>query len=721
MRTRQAIESEIRRLQAELERADLASDNQEPLVIAHAEFSDLIAHTTEKVKSVHQQLQFNPESAEIVMAGERMVLMRAKSLSYDFIQALRKSYEADQATADLLGFSILYDIGFILGKQDARSYQENAKPKDYLEHLVAGPINFALSGWAKVEFLDGCVLSQDEQFFLKYNHYNPFEVDGWSKEKSETDNPICAWNAGYSCGWCEEIIGIPLSAVEITCEARSDDFCTFIMAPSSKIAEYVEQEKEKLQLKHEHFHPQHFQVKSFQEKLLHDDKLLNDALHSAKIGIWKYNLIDDTLYWSQQLYDIFEAPKNKPLTELNDYYYSCLEEVDQLQIQEKFNTLIRTGESYNIKHKIKTASGQIKWIDCTGHPVTNSQKQIIGVSGIVKEITSDIRELRDLDIFFNLSVDLQCIANDQGYFEKVSPSWCKLLGYSTEQLTTRPFTEFVHPDDLANTYKEMDQLNHGKLSVNFINRYITKDGKEVYISWNSTKDPINQLYYCTARDVTNDQIQREQLLSNLSEKDVLLREIHHRVKNNLQIISSLLSLQSGKNKRSKELNKLYLDSQNRIKSMAAIHELFYQSENLNRIDFSDYIKKLCVDLIHSFMGEKNQIQLDISVHEIYLNLDTAIPLGLIINEIVSNSLKHAFLDSEHGTIAITLENTSSGKYRMTISDDGQGMEIPENIDEMDSLGLTIITSLIEQLDGTYAIDSSELGTCYTILFQSQRG
>jgi PAS domain S-box-containing protein len=720
VKSRQAIESEISRLQAELERTKKSSDSNDQLVIANAEFSDLITQTTKKVKAVHQQLQFSPESAEIVMAGERMVLMRAKSLSYDFIQALRKSYEADQATADLLGFSILYDIGFVLGKQDARSYQEHAKPKDYLEHLVAGPINFALSGWAKVEFLDDCILTKDDNFFLKYLHYNTFEVDGWSKENTETDNPICAWNAGYSCGWCEEIIGIPLSAVEITCEARSDEHCTFIMAPSSKIEAYVQHEKEKLQLKHDHFHPQHFQIKSFQDKLLHDDKLLNDALHSAKIGIWKYNLIDDTLYWSKQLYDIFEAPKNKPLAELNDFYFSCLEELDQVMIRDKFNTLISIGESYNVKHKIKTSSGQIKWIDCTGHPVTNQKGQIIGISGIVKEITSDLRELRDLDIFFNLSVDLQCIANDQGYFEKVSPSWCKLLGYSTEQLTTQPFTNFVHPDDLENTYKEMDQLNHGKLSVNFINRYITKDGKEVYISWNSTKDPINQLYYCTARDVTNEHIQREQLLTNLSEKDVLLREIHHRVKNNLQIISSLLSLQSGKNKRSRELNKLYLDSQNRIKSMAAIHELFYQSENLNRIDFSDYIKKLCVDLIHSFMGEKNKIQLNISVHEIYLNLDTAIPLGLIINEIVSNSLKHAFLNSGHGTIAIALENSSAEEYCMTISDDGKGMEIPENIDEMDSLGLTIITSLIEQLDGTYNIDSTHHGTRYTIIFQSQR-
>jgi two-component sensor histidine kinase len=266
----------------------------------------------------------------------------------------------------------------------------------------------------------------------------------------------------------------------------------------------------------------------------------------------------------------------------------------------------------------------------------------------------------------------------------------------------------------------MESLNSGALSVNIENRYITKNGKIVRINWNSKRDELTRLYYCSARDVTDEYNKKEKLLSNLSEKEILLREIHHRVKNNLQIISSLLSLQSGNQAKNKELKKLYEDSQNRIKSMAAIHELFYQSESLDKINFSDYIHKLSHDLVSTFKGERNNITINLEVDKILLNLDTAVPLGLIINEIISNALKHGILGDKEGTIGIHLQEIRPGFFKLTIGDDGVGIPEGLTIGESESLGFTLITSLIDQLDGKYYLNSSQQGTHYDISFHKQK-
>jgi PAS domain S-box-containing protein len=717
-----AIRQQIASLQNELARLEANGAKNDSLVLAPKEFDEIIEKMTPIVQEWSTLVHSKSSSGQVFMNNDRVITMRGKSISYDFIKSIEKIFENELiGEGKKLGLSILYDLGYILGKEDARSFKQHYPFATFTEQLAAGPMHFALAGWAKVEFLEGSNPSPNENFILKYIHHNSFESEGWLQEKKKSESPVCSWNIGYASGWCEECVGFPLSSAELTCKACGHDDCYFIMAPSSKIHELIEQERKASGINTPYLLPDHFQLKLFHEKLIENDKLLDEALKVAKIGVWKFIPASNELFWSQQLHDIFATKKHKVSNnQLINFYYNSLSKIDLQRLNDLTQKLIETGEPYEIKHRIQLPGKVVKWLECIGQPVYNEKQEIIGISGIVKEITDEIRELRDLDIFFNLSVDLQCIANDAGYFVKVSPSWCKLLGYSMEELTTKPFTDFVHPDDLETTYREMGRLNEGDLSVNFENRYITKDGRDVVISWNSTKDPINNLYYCSARDVTADRQKREALLSNLSEKDILLREIHHRVKNNLQIISSLLSLQSGQKVNPKNLSKLYLDSQNRIKSMAAIHELFYQSENLNRIDISDYIHKLVRDLIHTFKGEKNDVQVDIEVNQIFLNLDTSIPLGLVINEIITNALKHGISEKIGGSIIAKLHSTGKGTYQLLLGDNGKGMEIPGNLNEIESLGLTIISSLVEQLDGSYKINTSSNGTYYTIDFRAQR-
>jgi len=204
-------------------------------------------------------------------------------------------------------------------------------------------------------------------------------------------------------------------------------------------------------------------------------------------------------------------------------------------------------------------------------------------------------------------------------------------------------------------------------------------------------------------DLRNEIIERkraeEKINASLQEKVVLLREIHHRVKNNLQVISSLLNLQSGYIEDKKSLE-IFRESQTRVRSMALIHEKLYQSKDLNKIEFSEYIESLIKDLFKSYNIDFDRIKLNSKLEGIFFEIDTAILCGLIINELVSNSLKHAFPLNKKGEIFISLDKDDNNKYTLILKDNGIGF--PPNVDfrKTESLGLQLVTTLTEQLGGT---------------------
>jgi PAS domain S-box-containing protein len=214
------------------------------------------------------------------------------------------------------------------------------------------------------------------------------------------------------------------------------------------------------------------------------------------------------------------------------------------------------------------------------------------------------------------------------------------------------------------------------------------------------------------RDVT-DRKRSEKIKQSLKEKEILLQEIHHRVKNNIQVISSLLSLQSRFVKDDTYVEMLR-EAQNRIRSMALIHEKLYQTENLASINFNEYITDLVYSLFRSYGVNTQNITLTIEVEHVALGIDAAIPCGLIINELISNSLKHAFPDGK-GEITVKMRSVD-GTIHMTVSDDGVGM--PETVDfaTAESLGLHLVAMLAEdQLGGKVVLDRNA-GTAFHITF-----
>lgn len=208
--------------------------------------------------------------------------------------------------------------------------------------------------------------------------------------------------------------------------------------------------------------------------------------------------------------------------------------------------------------------------------------------------------------------------------------------------------------------------------------------------------------------------QLEQLKASLSEKDTLLKEIHHRVKNNLQIISSLISLQS--NKITDPMQKrLFQDTRDRVKSMALVHEKLYQSKDLGRVEMAEYARQLMTDLFLVNGAAASKIRLILDLMPVFLPVDIAIPCGLILNELTTNAIKHAFDDRPSGRITVQLQVESEELVRITFSDDGCGFAAGLDWRKAETLGLQLVHMLTEQLHGTIDMSNGP-GTTFQLSF-----
>ncbi len=220
------------------------------------------------------------------------------------------------------------------------------------------------------------------------------------------------------------------------------------------------------------------------------------------------------------------------------------------------------------------------------------------------------------------------------------------------------------------------------------------------------------------RNIHSNKLKRHlvQIKQKNDEKDILLKEIHHRVKNNLQVITSLLSLQTSTID-NPEIKQLFNCSQLRINSMALIHEMLYQSGSISAINYQTYLNQLIGNLIKSFKSENSNIEYTVSAPSLFLNLDTAIPLGLLINEIITNSLKYAFVNSGRGFISLNIQKVGFKKFTMKISDDGIGYSNEINYKTSDSLGLKLIYKLARQLNGKINKTEGHKGVEYALDFE----
>ncbi len=305
-----------------------------------------------------------------------------------------------------------------------------------------------------------------------------------------------------------------------------------------------------------------------------------------------------------------------------------------------------------------------------------------------------------------------------------NPSAERIFGYSREEALGRGIGFTIPETAVDGVTKVFQNLLENDGSIKYINQNITKDGRKIICEWynSSLRDNSGKKLGIVAvgLDITKRveaeeeiKIKNIELEKAVKEKTVLLKEVHHRVKNNMAIISSLLSLQANEIE-DKQMLDILQSSQSRIQSMALVHEHIYKNETLSEVNVEKYITELVEYIISIYTVSSSQVSLNIDVAEINFELNTLIPLGMLINEMVSNSLKYAFDGAEVLKLTIILK-TVDNTYYLNISDNGPGFDFKKGSVKEGSIGLMLIKSLVEQLEGRLKVNS-EGRTSYEIYF-----
>ncbi|MBU7010559.1 MAG: PAS domain S-box protein [Theionarchaea archaeon] len=316
------------------------------------------------------------------------------------------------------------------------------------------------------------------------------------------------------------------------------------------------------------------------------------------------------------------------------------------------------------------------------------------------------------DIVASMSNILFLVKKD-GTVSLANQAALDLLGYQKSELVGQPLSCIVTEQEWRKIQDQLHSLAEKPFIRNRETTVVTKEGKltPVLLSVSVIRDKYgnNLGMTCVGSDLTDHRKAEE-----AQRKEVLLKEIHHRVKNNMQIMSSLLSLQS-EYITDEQYKEMFKDSQNRIKSMALVHEKLYQSKTLEHINVREYIADMVNRLVRSYPQD---ITVTMEVDDVSIGVDTAVPCGLIINELVTNALKHAF-SGEKGEIIVGFHK-SDGEIELQVADNGVG--IPDTIDfrTTETLGLQLVTILAEdQLDGTVQLTRNK-GTAFCINFKSEQ-
>ena len=315
----------------------------------------------------------------------------------------------------------------------------------------------------------------------------------------------------------------------------------------------------------------------------------------------------------------------------------------------------------------------------------------------------------------NLPVLIAYVTADERY-AFANRHYYILLGLDTQAMLGKPVSEVVGQETYSQVRPYIMRALSGERATFEYRIEINGTVRDLYVTYIPDEDENGEVrgFYVLNEDVT-ERKQREQAITvALKEKETLLKEVYHRVKNNLQVVTSLLNLQvrtlpegSGR--------EALKESAGRVRAMSLVHEKLYQSGNLSSIALGDYIEDLCRRLVAATGADKRGVALTTDIEAIEIGLETAVPLGLLLNELVSNSLKHAFPEERMGTVSISLKRAENGAIRLLVADDGVGMPPGMDSSSSPSLGLKLVSTLIAQLDGRLDIDSSQ-GTRISVLF-----
>jgi len=369
-----------------------------------------------------------------------------------------------------------------------------------------------------------------------------------------------------------------------------------------------------------------------------------------------------------------------------------------------------------------------RWLAWADKAILDENNNVISIIGVGRDITEKklmdevLRESEaQKKAILDASIDRIRLVDTDMNIIWANKTTTRELNIATEDSVGKNcYQLFQDSDSPCPGCPTVTALESGKIENAMIHHTSSK-GMEGETYWDVYAVPIKDEAGRTisiiqmSRNITARKQAQDKLTASLKEKEILLKEVHHRVKNNMQVISSLLNLQS-QHITDKDSRAMFQESQNRVRSMALIHEKLYTSEDLSHIDIASYIHSLTHQLITTYSTAASRVSMNIAINDIFLTITTAIPCGLIINELVTNALKHAFPQKQKGTITVSMTPSNTDTLTLTVSDTGIGF--PEAIDfnNTTTLGMQLVTSLAQQLEGTITLDRSK-GTTFTITFR----
>jgi len=332
-----------------------------------------------------------------------------------------------------------------------------------------------------------------------------------------------------------------------------------------------------------------------------------------------------------------------------------------------------------------------------------------------------LRECRERYLaLFDRSLYCVYVHDFRGRFLDANQAALDLLGYSREELSRVTFSSIMEPDQLPKAFRLLDEIRRTgfqKKPVEF--RLRRKDGSPVWVETEASVvsgDQDSLVIQGIARDISDHKRAEEKLRTSLEEKEVLLREIHHRVKNNLQVISSLLDLRASRSHDNKVID-LFQDARTKIHTMALIHSHIYQSQTFTQIAMNAYIRDLVSYLSQVYSDKRSYVRPVVEESDVRLSVTQAIPLAIVLNEAITNAFKHAFKKGQRGRIRISLKKQDQEQVDLTIQDNGVGFPAELDLDRSETLGLKLMRNLVkDQLQGSIHLKRNR-GTTLAIKFK----
>ncbi len=397
--------------------------------------------------------------------------------------------------------------------------------------------------------------------------------------------------------------------------------------------------------------------------------------------------------------------------------------------REEYKRLMeKEGQVRGFIFQVSHPDGRRSWLLENSRAIRDEEGNILYYEGHVQDITTQ-KEIETslfesqarLESLINAAPDIIYFKNKEGKYLIVNQAFERAFCWKKEDIVGKG-DEDILPPELAFQCRLSDAaaVNNRRPTIKE-ERIKNEMGQEIIFE--TIKAPVfapdGSLTGIVgiSRDITRRRKAEEELRSLLREKEILLREIHHRVKNNMQVISSLLSLQAQKLGDSQAVQSLR-ECQERIQSMALVHDQLYQQESYHRIEFSSYLRRLASHLFRAYKTDASLIQLRMEAEEIHLSINTAIPCGLIVNELVTNALKHAFSPGQKGEIIISLRQRDHGQYILQVKDNGRGLPPDVDLNQPGTFGLEIVKILATQLGSSLEVNR-EGGTEFCLSFEDQ--